>query len=370
MEHRRLWAEIDLDAISMNASRLASLVHPSRVMAIVKADAYGHGMVPASLAIARAGVSDFGVATMVEGLALRAVLPSDCRIAILSPLQVGQEPKAVSSRLAPFVSNSAALERLSSAGRAAGAKAPLHVEIDTGMGRTGALVEDGACLWRAALRSPELDLQGVCTHLAAADTHPEFTRAQVAAFAGATAGLPPGVPRHAAASAGIIGYPSAWFDMVRPGMLVYGLQPRTPTPLAGLTAALELKCAVGLVRDLPAGWPIGYGSTVRLTRRSRLAVLPVGYGDGYPRLLSNKGHVLLGGRRRPILGTVCMDLTMVDVTDDPQVECGDIAVLIGRQGSERISAEEIAHAIGTTEHEITTRLMPRTVRLHLTATPA
>ncbi len=367
MKSRRIWAEVDLAAIIGNARSVADLVRPSRIMAVVKADAYGHGMEPVACALAGSGIDCFAVAGIDEACRLRAALGLDASITALSPLPPGAEPDAVGAGIACLVSDADGMARLSDAAETAGCRAHIHLEVDTGMGRTGGSVGAFAGLLRLAAQSPWLRLDGICTHLAAADTDPDFTGLQLARFAEAAAMAPAGVARHCAATTGILGYPEARYDLVRPGMLLYGLRPAMEGSELPLVPALALRCSVALVQEMPAGWTVGYGRTARLARPSRVAVLSVGYGDGYPRTLSNRGAVLVRGRRCPIIGTVCMDLTMVDVTDLPEVCPGDTATLVGGDGEERITVEEIARTVGTTEHEITTRLMPRVPRDYLGA---
>lgn len=362
MKSRRIWAQVDLAAVVGNAQAVAGVVSPSRIMAVVKADAYGHGMAPVARALLGAGIDSFAVAGMDEASSLREAIGPNASITLLSPLPPGAEADAVAARIACLVSEADAMARLAAAAEDAGSPAHIHLETDTGMGRTGAGMEAIADLLLQAIGSSWLQLDGLCTHLAAADTDRDFTRLQLDRFARAAALAPPGVVRHCAATTGILGHPEARYDLVRPGMLLYGLRPNMDGAQPALRPALALRCSVALVQEMPEGWTVGYGCTARLDRASRVAVLTAGYGDGYPRALSNRGSVLVRGRRCPILGTVCMDLTMVDVTDVPEVRSGDTATLIGSDGEERITVEEIARTIGTTEHEITTRIMPRVPR--------
>lgn len=362
MKSRRIWAEIDLAAITANAAAVADLVAPSRVLAVVKADAYGHGMVPVARALAGSSICGYAVAGLDEALTLRSAMGRATRIVALSPLPPGSEPDAVESDIACLVSDADGIARLAASAEAVGRPARIHLEVDTGMGRTGAALDAARPLLHQALNRPHVRLEGICTHLAAADIDPDFTRAQLARFADISTVAPPSIARHCAASTGILGYPDARYDLVRPGMLLYGLRPAMEGADLPMRKALALRCSVSLVQEMPEGWTIGYGRTAKLARPSRVAVLTVGYGDGFPRALSNVGVALVCGRRCPIVGTVCMDLTMLDVTDAPEVRAGDTATLIGCDGRERITVEEIARTIGTTEHEITTGLMPRVPR--------
>ncbi|MGC8668582.1 MAG: alanine racemase [Chthonomonadales bacterium] len=369
---RRLWAEVDLRAIRSNVRTVARYVHPAAVMAIVKANAYGHGMLDVSAACVAAGAQWLGVATASEGLSLRAAFPQ-VPIALTAPFLAEEAHAIVAGRLTPFVSDLAQAQSLSDAAARLGAVAAIHLEVDTSLARSGVDPEEAAEVAQSIAALPGIRLEGLCTHFACADEDLASTRRELACFAAirrklADAGMRISVA-HCAASAALVGLPSSRMDLVRPGLLIYGIRPAiaTQVQIPPVTPALSLKSTVALIRTVPAGRGVSYGHTHTLRRTSRLATIPVGYGDGYPRALSNRGCVLIAGRRAPILGRVCMDVTVVDVTDIPEAQVGAEVVLIGKQRSECITVEEVARMAGTTVHDITTRLTDRVDRVYLDA---
>jgi alanine racemase len=366
----RLIAEIDLDAIRWNMAQIRALVGPEAgLMAVVKADGYGHGAREVAAAAIEAGAAWLGVATVSEGATLRDAFPTT-PICLFCPLTADECDDVVRSKLTPFVSNLTSLQTLDTAADCQGTVASYHLEIDTGMGRSGVLPDDSLRLARAATRRTCAEMTGIATHFASADSDPEMTREQIAIFDRIREPIAR-IHRirtvHAANSAGTLLYPETRYSLVRPGLLLYGLLPQLPdgAPAPELRPALTLKTHIVLVRELPAGHGVSYNRTRVLNRPSRVATIPVGYGDGYPRDLSNIGEALVAGRRAPILGRVCMDLTMLDVTDVPDAREGSEVVLIGAQGGDRIRAEGLARLVGTTEHEITTRLTSRVKRVYL-----
>lgn len=378
----RVVAEIDLSAVRHNVAAVRTIVGPGvQVMAIVKADGYGHGAVEIARAALGAGASWLGIATVSEGIILRETLP-DARIVHLPPFPDNACNEIAANQLTTLVSSEEMVVQLGMAARRHNCVADCHLEIDTGMGRSGAAPDEAASVVHLAARTEGIRVNGVATHFAAAESDPEFTRRQIAAFNSARQELPEVEYVHAANSAGTLLYPEAHYNLVRPGLLLYGILPTLnphPSPLASRLSTLDsetsplnsfrpamtLKTQIALVRQLPAGASLSYSRTCVLRRPSRIATLPVGYGDGYPRALSNVGEVLVSGRRAPILGRVCMDVTLVDVTDIPEARVGSEVVLIGRQGDDQIRVEEIAGLIGTTEHDITTRLTSRVPRVYL-----
>jgi alanine racemase len=366
----RLVAEIDLEAIRHNVRLVREFVGPAvAVMAIVKADGYGHGAIEVSRAALYAGASSLGVATVSEGIALRAALPNT-PIYHLPPFPPDSAVNVVHHRLVPLISDLAGLHHLNVAAERQGAVAELHMEIDTGMGRSGASAEEA---FRIASRIREfrsVRLTGCATHFAAAESDPVYTRRQIELFHDAlekVGGMHPYGVLHAANSPATLLYPESHFHMVRPGLLTYGILPQLPADYNPPTfrPALTLKTWIALIRELAAGASLSYSRTHTLTRPSRIATLPVGYGDGYPRALSNIGEVLVCGRRAPILGRVCMDVMLVDVTDIPEANACAEVILIGRQGDEQIRVEEIARLVDTTDHDITTRLTSRVERKYV-----
>lgn len=364
----RAWVEVHLAAIRANASSLVTSLGPGvALMAVVKADAYGHGLLPVAHAALDGGARWLGVATAAEGSALRGD-GIDAPIALLCSPPPADAPAVAALGLTAMVGDAEFAAALGAT--RGGRRLEVHLDIDTGMGRAGVLPEHAVAFWRQCLREG-LTVTGVCTHFADADgVDPELTLLQWERFAAARQALESAGARfewvHASNSAATIRYPANRCNLVRPGLLLYGLRPL----FAGKSVAedvrpvLALKARVGGVRELPAGHTVSYGATCRLTRPSRVATVLIGYGDGYPRRLSNRGSILLRGCQAPILGRVCMDQTVVDVTDIPGVVAGDIATCIGTDGAEAIAAEDIARLIETTEHEITTCLTGRLPRVY------
>lgn len=365
--------EIDLGALRANTQLACRLAGPGvEVMAVVKADGYGHGALPAAQAALEAGASWLGVAIPEEGVRLREA-GIEARILVLGPAPLEQADLVVRHGLDQCVSDLEQAEALSRAARRAGRPAAVHLKVDTGMGRVG--IPPAEVLPAAARLSSLTFLQpaGLMTHFAEADAEdPGFTREQLVRFHEAEAvlrGVGIRVPmRHAANSAGLLYHPEARLDLVRPGILLYGCPPaRRPRPGdPALTPALRFRTEVLQMKEVPAGVGISYGRTFIAPRPLRVATLPVGYADGFSRLLSNVGQVLIGGRRAPVVGRVCMDMTMVDVTDIPGVRVGDEAVLIGRQADGEITADEHAAWQGTISYEVLCAIGPRVPRVYRT----
>lgn len=377
---RTAWAEIDLDALAGNLAVLRRLagagtaVHP-----VVKADAYGHGMVPVARALEAAAADGLCVAVLDEAMALRRAGIA-CPILVLYPIPPGMASAAARDRIAVTAGDRELLDGLLAAVRSDPLDEPLDVqlEIETGLGR-GGFAEDALLqAARDVVATPGARLASAWTHLQAPEDAAR-TAAQAAAFERATGDLVGnGIPlpwRHVAASGGLLLGHVTSLDGVRPGLAVYGLVPdelladdRRPgvAGAADLRPALSLHARAVRVVDLPAGWGISYGPSFTTSRPSRIATLPLGYGDGWPRSLSNRAWALVRGRRVPLVGNVAMDAVMADVTDvpGPPVGIGDEFVLIGAQGSERITAAELATARGTISWEVVTDLSVRLPRVY------
>jgi len=369
---RPVWGEIDLDAVRANTRVLAQLARPASLLAVVKADGYGHGAVPVARAVLDAGATWLGVALVEEGAALRDG-GVDAPIRVLSEPAPAAAGAVVAYRLTPVVYTPAAIEALAKAVVDAGGDTPLpvHLKVDTGMHRAGCTVEDALGLVDAIGARPELTLEGICTHFAVADEpdHP-YTTDQVARFDALLddldhAGTRPPVV-HAANSAALLAGPSAHYDLVRVGIALYGVPPADAlADRVKLRPVLSLRAQVAHVKELPAGSRVSYGLRYELGRAGRIATVPVGYADGVPRNLGLVGgEVLVRGRRFPVAGTVTMDQLMVDV-GDAQVEVGDDVVLLGRQGDEEITAGEWARRLGTIAYEIVTGIGPRVPRRYV-----
>lgn len=366
--HRPTVAVVDLEAIRHNVR----VLKPARaeVMAVVKANGYGHGSVPVARAALAAGATWLGVALVEEGVALRdAGITS--RILVLSEFPPGSEKEALSAGLIPTLYTDEGLHRLAEAAGSLGRPVGVHVKVDTGMHRVG-IDPDRVVPFVFALMESGLQQEGLWTHFAKSeDTTDPLTWRQIDRFEDVAAklhhaGLVPRY-RHAANSAATICVPESHFDLVRLGIAMYGLSPGPAiADEAGwkLRPAMSFKSAVTMVKRVPAGEAISYGQRYTLQRPSTIATVPVGYADGYSRLLSDKAHVLIRGRRYPVAGTVTMDQLMVDCGDD-QVEVGDEVVLIGAQGDERIGTDEFAAWMGTVNYEIVCGVSERVPRVYV-----
>jgi alanine racemase len=361
--YRPAWAEVDLNAVRHNVGLLSRLVSPAGVMAVVKADGYGHGSVAAAYAALEAGATWLGVALVEEGVELRDA-GIDAPILLLSQPPVEAARAVVDAGLTPVVHSRRFVDALAKAAADAGAvdPQPVHLKVDTGMHRIGCSPSEALDLAPAIKKHRELHLQGLLTHFAVADEPDNpYTARQVSVFEAvrkelARSGIRPPLV-HAANSAGVLTVPEARYDLVRCGIAVYGIPPADA--LEGrlpLKAALSLKARVSYVRHLVAGERLSYGLRYELDVPSTVVTVPVGYADGVPRRLGELGgEVLVGGQRKPIAGTVTMDQLLVDLgpTDaaDP-MEIGTEVVLLGRQGDETITASEWARRLGTIPYEV------------------
>ncbi len=363
------WVEVDLDRFDANLRAVRGLVGANReILLVAKADAYGHGAREMALAGEAAGVTQLGVATLHEGLQLRL---AGCRLPIvaLSPLLCAEIDDAVANDIDPTVGDEAFAQALSAAAQRAGRPVRCHVEIDTGMGRTGVRTELAEAFIARLAELPGLRLASVFTHFPDADgADLEFARGQVTRFTALLAqlerrGLRP--PRaHAANSAGTLNLPAAHFDWVRVGLIAYGVHPPHDRAQPAVQPVMSLRSRLVHVRELPAGASISYARAYVTARPSRIGVVPVGYGHGYSWLLSDRGAMLVAGRRVPIVGRVTMDLTMVDLTDVPAAGVGDEVVLFGEQGRETIAVEEVAGWSETLSYEVMCTIGKRVPRLY------
>ena len=340
-------------------------------MAAVKGDAYGHAAVTVANALQAAGCDAFGVALVEEGAQLREGGITGLVLCMGGVGRHGAEA-AVEYDLVPVLYDEGDAERLNSAACRAGKRVDVHVKVDTGMGRLGVPLPHWERFLDRIAPFGSLDVVAMMTHLAESESNDAtFTTEQLRRFklAVATArgrGFSPRV-LHAANSGAILSHPASWFDLVRPGILLYG---EPPVPTAAIRPVMRVSTRVLFVKDLPRGASVSYGRRFVTPRPTRVATLPVGYADGYPRGLSGKAQVLVAGRRCDVLGTVCMDLCMVDVTDLPTpVESGDEVVLLGQMQDERISANEIAGWAGTIAYEVLCGFSERVPRVHGLVTP-
>ena len=379
-----IWAEVDLQAIAHNVAELRRLTRPAaRLMAVVKADAYGHGAVEVARTALANGAEWLGVARLPEAIRLREA-------GLEAPILVfGYTPPAAAERLVAFdlrqsVYSLEAARAYSAAAAARGKRLRVHLKVDTGMGRLGIVPatlagkasgdpvgEEFIREATAIARLPGLEAEGIFTHFAASDSaDTSYARRQLDLFlvvleALRAAGLEFAL-RHAANSAAVIRMPEAHLDLVRPGIALYGLRPSAETDLSGISLkpAMALKARIIHLKQVPAGTCISYGMTYRTPFPTVIATVPAGYADGYRRRFSSAGEMLVGGRRVPVVGRVCMDLTMLDVGSVPGVRVEDEVVIFGRQGGESITADDLARALDTINYEIVCAIAARVPRVY------
>lgn len=370
----RCWAEIDLAALERNLRLIrASLPAHMRYVAVVKADAYGHGLPQAAARLMHAGADLFAVANLAEASALREIGPG-WPILLLSPLLPDEDAYLAEYDLIATVSTADEVQRFDAVGRASGRPVTVHLKIDTGMGRLGVWHEEAHQLYQEIMAAPHVRLGGVFTHFSSPDEDPVFTAEQRRRFLAALQncrGIELGqLFVHADNSAGLETLEGAGpFNAVRIGLLQFGILPSARSLLAQVRTepVFSFRTRVGLVKTLPKGSTVSYGRTHTLARESRVAVLTAGYGDGIPRAASNRAQVLLRGVRCPVLGRVTMDQTIVDVTDVPGVTRGEEAVLVGRQRGGEITIGEFSRWAETIPWETLCSVTKRVPRLYKTS---
>jgi len=383
-DHPLIWAEIDLEAIAHNVCELRRCADPkAQVMAVVKANGYGHGAVEVARTALAHGAEWLGVARLPEAIPLREA-------GFGVPILVfGYTPPADAGFLIDFdlrqsVYSLAAAQAYSAAAAARGKRIRVHLKVDTGMGRLGLVpaalrgASDGDAAGSEFIREvaaiaglPGIEAEGIFTHFAASDSADKsYANRQLALFLDLLQTLRAhGLEfplRHAANSAAVIELPESHLDLVRPGIALYGLKPSEEVNLAGISLqpAMALKTRIIHLKTVPAGTSISYGMTHRTSSPTVIATIPVGYADGYRRLLSSRGQMLVHGRRVPVVGRVCMDLTMLDVGAVPDVQMEDEVVIFGRQGNECLSADDLARELGTINYEIVCDLTARVPRVY------
>jgi alanine racemase len=359
-------AEIDLGAVQRNLNRLRQLMG-SRVgvFGVVKADAYGHGAVAVARALEPL-CNMLAVSLVEEGLELRAA-GIRAPILVLGAYYNRHHDEVLAERLTPVVYDPADLEQFAAAAGRRGRRADLHIKIDTGMSRLGIAPAALEPLLARLPSLPSVRLAGLCTHFASADlaeaAPTESALAQLSVLLARARQLGfDGLTNHAANSAAAVRFPAARLDAVRPGLALYGAMPSEIVAVAGLEGALSLRTRIMAVREIAPGTGVSYGGTWRAARPSRIATLPVGYADGYPRHVRG-AQVLLGGRRVPIVGVVCMDMLMIDVTDLPPDALDGPVTLIGRDGAEQITIDDLARWAGTISYEILCGISKRVPRV-------
>ncbi|MFQ5960708.1 MAG: alanine racemase [Candidatus Methylomirabilales bacterium] len=371
MRGRETQAVVSLDAVARNLGRIRDHVGTDvEIMAVVKADAYGHGALPVARTLIEAGAGWLCVALPEEGVRLRdrgVQVP----ILVMGPTDPDQGSVLCDYRLDQMVYHPLHARALSQRASGSGGRMRVHLKIDTGMGRLGINPPEAAAAAKAIVNLPGLEFGGVMSHFAAADAADKgHAREQLRRFLEAireieAAGVP--VPlRHAANSAAILDLPETHLDMVRPGIALYGYPPSPSALHEGLwEPALTFNTCVAQIRKLPKGGTVSYGCTYEAPRDTLVATLPVGYADGYNRLLSNRGEVLIRGQRAPVIGIVCMDMVMVDVTEVSGVREGEDVVLLGRQGDETLFADTWAAHLGTITYEVLCNISKRVPRTYL-----
>lgn len=369
-------AEINLSNLRYNYKQLTHILKPSvRVMAMVKADAYGHGAVPVSKELAGLGVASLGVATVEEGLELRESGLTSPVLVLGGLMGVGSAAAGmmVGANLTPVVHSAEVLDFLEATASATGKKIGIHLKIDTGMTRLGVMPQALAHLLNRLKMCSSLRLDGVMTHLADAEDivytskQTELFKACVKQVEGVMGAIP---IWHIANSMAVfkgeyLTNATAGEHWVRPGLALYGPTPELPGKKEKFRQVMSLKTRVVMIKSVPSGTKISYGCTFETKRQSRIGVLPIGYADGYPWALSNRAQVLVGGRRVPIVGRVTMDMTMIDLTDSPDVHIGGEVVLMGEQGAEKILVNELASWAGTINYEILCGISKRMPRVYL-----
>jgi alanine racemase len=367
----RAWVEVDHAALRTNLKTVRELAGAAQVIAVVKANAYGHGAVPVARTLVASGAERLAVATIEEGIELRAA-GIDAPIMLLWGVGPDEAADVVANDLEPIVTDASGAELLEREAARRGRRLGVHLKVDTGLGRQGATPDAALALASVVARSPHLAIVGTMSHLAVPgedDSHTEVQNLRLARVVDAmrSSGIDPGLV-HVSASGGILAGGGAPTDAVRPGLILYGLLPAWAAGRdADLRPALTLKARPLRVFELAAGDGIGYGLRFRASKATRIATLGIGYGDGWPRVHANNGDVLVRGQRAPIVGAVSMDGITVDVGHIEGVTTDDEFVLIGEQGDDRITADEVAARRRTISYEVTTALRGRLPRLHLGA---
>ncbi len=362
-------AEIDLEALAFNYRQIRKKVpRGTKILAVVKADAYGHGALPISLKLEKLGVHYLGVAISEEGVALRKG-GVKTPILILGGIYKDGAEEAIRYGLTPVVFDIESLTHLSKAAKRRGEKATVHIKVDTGLGRLGVPFDQFPVFLKELKKIPNIEIEGILSHFSMTDREEGYSSGQWEKFQKALAtAKDEGVKSryvHMANSANATLFPEYSGNMVRPGIMLYGSYPSSNfQSRIELKPVLTLKTRIHFLKPVPAGSRISYGGTFITRRQSLIATLPVGYADGYSTRLSNQGEVLIRGKRSPVVGRVCMDLIMVDVTDLSGVSHGDEAILIGKQGGEQITADEIAGKIGSISYEVLCLIGKRVPRVY------
>lgn len=365
-------AEIDLSAVRRNLQQVKKRIGRREILAVIKANAYGHGALPIARFLVKEkrslGVSLLGVAYLEEAIQLRKAGITH-PILLMTGCPIEQIPEMVRYQLTPLLFDAASLAGLSRYAARRGKRVNVHVKLDTGMGRLGLPVSDALPFIQTATEQPGIRVEGILTHFAEADLKDlSFARKQFEALKQIWTALQKAKTKirycHLANSAAIMRFGAAHFNLVRPGLMLYGYSPleeETPIPLKPI---LQLRARVIALKKVPAGTSISYGRTFFTRRESLIATVSIGYADGYPRLLSNRGVMIAKGQRVPVAGRICMDMTMLDVTEVPSLNVGDWVTVIGEEGDEAVWADELARQADTIPYEILCGIGERVPRIY------
>lgn len=367
--HRSTWAEVDLSAVTFNLKQAKILTGSQMsILAVIKADAYGHGAIRVAQKLKQCGVKYFGVATLEEAIQLRKN-EINTPILVLSTLGPNELPALIKYKITPTITDLTTAIKFDKKLKRNNRRILVHIKIDTGMGRLGVWHKDSVSFVKSLSKLSNLSLEGIYTHFSSADGDPRFTNSQITSFNKLISDLEKNnivIPfKHMANSIAVIRHRRSYLNLVRPGLMLYGLYPDLKAKkFIKLKPAMSFKTKIAYLKEVSAGRSISYGRTFITKRRTRIATLPVGYADGYNRLLSNRADVLVKGKRCPVVGRVCMDHIMVDVTR-VNAKLGDEVVLIGKQGNSEISAEEISGLCSTISYEVVCWISKRVPRVYI-----
>lgn len=354
------WLEVDVGRLHGNVAALREAMGGAKLMAVIKADAYGHGLGAMAGALARDGVGHFAVAYVAEALTVRAAAPTAELVLVLGVAQAADVPHLLAKQITPVVVSTSHAQALSAAALAAGGRLGVHLKLDTGMGRLGFICPAEVEAAAAVCRLPGLEVRGVCTHFSMVEPEkkPTAARQQVEKFTRALpiieAAAGRRLFRHMSSSRAALLLPDCDQDAVRLGLVLYGYGAAEPGQRFCTDPVLSWKSRVMQVKAVPAGFPVGYYASYKTPQATDVAVIGCGYTDGYQRHLGNRGQVLIGGKRRPVVGRVSMNWIAADLGPNSGVQAGDEVVLIGRQGDEQIWADELARHCSTIAYEILT----------------
>ncbi|PIP13958.1 MAG: alanine racemase [bacterium (Candidatus Stahlbacteria) CG08_land_8_20_14_0_20_40_26] len=366
MIEERTWVVINLDKLRNNFRNIKRHLGDVKILGAVKAEAYGHGGIEVSKVLKEEGIDALGVASVEEAVNLKSL---GIQIIILSPTFSFDIPIIVDEGFIPTVTYTSFADQLEEEAERHQKKVKIHIEIDTGMGRTGVPYPRAHQFISEIIKKRWIEIDGIFTHFAEAESDDkDFTFLQLERFNRVVNSLRENgisIPYyHTANSAAILNMKPSYFNMVRPGLLLYGLYPKEKKNIE-VSPIMSLKTRVCYLKWIDKGDAVSYGRTYRAKRRTKVATISIGYGDGLPRLLSNKGEVIIKGSRAPVIGNVCMDLTMVDMTHIDGVKIGDEVTVIGKDGDEEITADEVARISKTISYEITSNIGPRVPRIYM-----